>query len=153
MRMYRIRGWNRALAFSCIAAAIFSACSAPTGEEYEIIPGNLVPLIGSSARVLVAPDTVRVGELFTISIRTFRSSCLVPSATLANIGSTLADLTVWDRRPTNIPCPDDFRPIPREVSLRFSEAGVATVRVSSRVPAPLIGRDSVMVVEQKVVVQ
>ena len=65
----------------------------------------------------------------------------------------MADLTVWDRLPTNVACPDMLIQIPRGVSMRFSVVGHATFRVRREGKSPSTGAYSVTVIEKTVVVR
>ncbi len=129
-------------------------CSSPTGDDSATVPGVIAIGGGSMARVLVAPDTVAAGVPFTVSVTTFGSvSCTRPSETLASIGPALADLSVWDLQ-RGVCSTDDLSPFPREISLKFTGDGVATIRVRGRALVRTVaGQDSVVVIEKSVVVR
>ena len=142
--------------FRSLAAAVWCVgCSSSTGADSVIVPGVIATGGGSMARVLVAPDTVAVGVPFTVSVTTFGSgSCTRPSATLASVGPALADLSVWDLQRVGVECTDDLSPFPRDISLKFTGVGVATIRVRGRALVRTVaGQDSVVVIEKSVVVR
>ena len=138
-----------------VAAVWCVGCSSPTGGDSVIVPGVIAIGGGSMARVLVAPDTVADGVPFTVSVTTFGSgSCTRPSATLASMGPAFADLSVWDLQLVGVGCTDDLRPFPRDISLKFTGVGVATIRVRGRALVRTVaGQDSVVVIEKSVVVR
>ena len=137
-----------------VAAAWCVGCLSPTDNDGMTVPGVIAIGVGSSARVLVAPDTVAVGVPFVVSVTTFGSvSCTRPSATLASIGPAFADLSMWDLQRGDCTT-DDVTAFPRDISLKFSGVGVATIRVRGRaLVRTASGQDSVVVIEKSVVVR
>lgn len=148
------RSWGRRLG-TLVAAIGCVGCASPTESESVVVPGVIATGSGFPVRVLAAPDTVTAGVPFTVTVTTFGSgSCTRPSPTLATVGPALADLSVWDLQRVGVPCTDDLRSFPRDVSLTFTGTGVATIRVRGRSLArTAAGQDSVVVIERPVVVR
>ena len=83
---------------------------------------------------LVAPATVQRGVSFVVRATTFGSgSCTHPNGYELNFEPTRAEIRLYDNYdPPNTPCTDDLASFPREVTLRFDQAGVAEVVVIGR---------------------
>jgi hypothetical protein len=142
---------------STLVAAVWCVgCSSPTGEDSVIVPGVIATTGGGTiSRVLMAPDTVADGVSFTVTVRTIGSgSCTRPSASLSGLGPALAEVSVWDLQRVGVPCTRDLREFPRDISLKFTGVGVATIRVRGRAQARTVtGEDSIVFAEKSVVVR
>lgn len=144
----------RARAAALLLSANCVACSSPTDVQTQIEVGVIAPGVGITARVIVAPDSVRIGEQFSALISTYgSSSCTRAHTALAYTGSAYLDLSVYDARRVSGGCTRDLRAIVRDVPIRFTDVGVATIRVHGRAAArTAAGQDSLVVVERRVVV-
>lgn len=83
---------------------------------------------------LVAPTTAQRGVSFVVRATTFGSgSCTHPNGYELNVEPTRAEIRLYDNYdPPNTPCTEDLASFPREVTLRFDQAGTAEVVVIGR---------------------
>jgi hypothetical protein len=79
------------------------------------------------------PETVQRGVPFVATVATFGSgTCTRPDGAEVHVSGLIAEVTPYDLKATRGACTDDLVPYPREVSLRFDQAGEALVRVLGR---------------------
>lgn len=102
---------------------------------------------------LDAPDTIDAGVSFTVTVRTFGGGCIDQGDTEVSVAGQTAELRPFDIFTTHLPrnyaCPDILFHYSHTASVRFTESGVAVVRVVGRV-AP---GDSATTLERTVVVR
>jgi hypothetical protein len=95
----------------------------------------LIEIGGEMPPPVQAPNTVRAGERFTVTVVTYGSStCIRPAGAEVQVSDRTAEITPYDEQATGegVVCTDDLRPYPRDVTLRFDEAGQALIRVIGR---------------------
>jgi hypothetical protein len=112
------------------AALLGPTCSTIGGSDWERSVGYLDAHLGIP--VLQAPDTVAVGQAFTVTVTTLGNSCT--RADGAEVETDPADpllriVRPYDRHRTTGICHDIGMTFPRDVELRFDQAGEAVVRV------------------------
>ena len=114
---------------------LLTACSGATGLE----PGSrrvvgVIDVGSQSLRALAAPDTVAAGAPFVVTVTTFgSSSCTRADGAEVEVRGLVAEVVPYDREATGARvCTDDLRPFPRDVTVRFSAPGQATVRALGR---------------------
>ncbi len=140
------------------SAALAVGCSTPTAStdyDFARVAGVILPHASFASRVLVAPDSVRAGVPFTVTVSSFGSTtCTRADGATLIVAGVLATIAVWDREQVGGACTDDLRQFPRDVSVQLLTAGRATIRVQGRAyPAGASGRDSLVVVEKDIVVR
>jgi hypothetical protein len=84
-------------------------------------------------RRIDAPDTARVGVPFTATVYSWGSrstpSCNQPDGAEVSISGMLARMRTYVRIPTgNYTCAADLGSFPQTLTLKFSAAGIATLR-------------------------
>jgi hypothetical protein len=87
---------------------------------------------GGAAPPIALPASAKRGVAFEARVTTYgSSSCTRPDGAEVRVRGLVADVTPYDSifRGT---CTADLRSFPRAVTLRFDEAGEATVRVNGR---------------------
>lgn len=112
-------------------ALLLAACTSPSAPS--ITRRAWLGPVGDPRRVIVAPDTVRVGLPFTVVIPVAGSGsvlCNEPDGTSVSQSARVVRVEVFVRTPQPRPtCTDDIRFYPTSVSLTFTTAGNSTVRV------------------------
>jgi hypothetical protein len=101
---------------------------------------------GPDLRRIDAPDTVRAGEFFTVTVYSWGSgsrNCNDPDGEIVETRGGIIRITPYDKVPTGeIVCTADLRSYARPLSVRFGAAGAGTIRlvgvVQSRGPASQI---------------
>lgn len=139
------------------------ACSSTTGTE----PPSRVILGGEFKRerqlavirfyqdpmLIEVPSVVSRGVDFEVAVRTFGNGCVTQGDTEVSIAGRTAEVRPFDvfvtQLPPNSACTDILRYYLHRATMRFTEAGVATVRVRGRAQP---GND-IIVVEHVVRVQ
>ncbi|MGH7459264.1 MAG: hypothetical protein ACREKN_09340 [Longimicrobiaceae bacterium] len=111
---------------------VLSVCQAASPTETREI--GVIEYHGSSEEVILAPDTVRAGVPFEVTVRTYGVGCdRADAADTELIGGTAAifpyDLTLSS---PNLTCPGEIRRLARSVLIRFASPGVAVLRVRGR---------------------
>ncbi|HET9495750.1 MAG TPA: hypothetical protein VFR15_16110 [Chloroflexia bacterium] len=116
-----------------LLAATLAACSGATEPEWRRDIGTLFPA-EFGAIAVEAPTSARAGESFEVTVTTAGSSaCVRASGATVTVAALTATVVPMDERYVGPRmCTDDLAPHPRRVSLRFSAAGTATLRVSGR---------------------
>lgn len=82
--------------------------------------------------VVEVPDTVRAGEDFQVSVRTYGGGCLSQDTTEVAVSGRLAQVVPYDLHSGEGACPDVLRTFDHEAVVRFEEAGEAEVRIIGR---------------------
>lgn len=134
-----------ALAAVALALAPAGCDSVVGGSEWSVRLGTLAT--GPESPALEVPDTVQAGVAFTVRVRTRGGGC-------DRQGTTRVEGE--DGTPTVVPfdsifvgdaaCPAVLRTFPHEATLRFDEAGEATVRFRVRDP----GDGSVVDIDRRI---
>ena len=123
---FAVRGW-----FALATSVILVACGGTTETSLLRRPAWLGPM-GHPQRVIVAPDTVRAGVPFLVTVFAAGSievSCNTPDGVKLGQSSSLARLEVFVKIPATFPpCIDvlDFYPI--TATLTFNTPGIGTIR-------------------------
>lgn len=97
--------------------------------DWERVPGDIG---NSTGAVLQAPTEARQGVAFQITVTTYGSgSCTRADGAETAVVGLLAVVRPFDleKRGANVVCTMDLAPYSRSVTLRFDEAGEATIRV------------------------
>lgn len=122
--------WRAGLLWgSMIALGLAVACSIPTDVEFK----EVLAVIDSGDRdlpELSVPGSVEQGETFTVSFNTYFGGCEEPGRTDSGVDGKRADIFPYTNARILIEhevCPDRLGIKPREVRLRFTEPGEATV--------------------------
>jgi hypothetical protein len=94
--------------------------------------------INQAFNPIVAPERVRVGEEFSITVSTVgSSSCSKADGEEVRVVGLFAEVVPYSREaPPGSACTDDLAQQPRTQKLRFEQAGVATIRVIARPSRP-----------------
>jgi hypothetical protein len=144
------------LAAAAALAAVLGACDATTApdpgtdDERWVREPSFLAGPGDSARVEI-PDTVAVNAPVLVVVPTGGGGCTRQGDTEASVTGLTADVRPFDFYPVptaDIVCTADFRILRHEATLRFTQAGRATVRVHGR-----LGPDRPTVVTRSVVVR
>jgi hypothetical protein len=103
------------------------ACSTATEPTRRVV--GLIYVGESAPPTIIAPDTVRVGEVFSAIVNSFgSSSCTIPDGVDLTLGSSEAIIRPYDRVPNvKTICTLDLSPRPHPVELSFSLEGVANI--------------------------
>ena len=87
--------------------------------------------------VIEIPDTVAVGSPFEVTVRTYGGGCIDPGDTEVSVTGQAATVRPYDvfvtHLPPNYACTDDIRLYTHRATVRFDQAGPATVTVHGRV--------------------
>ncbi|HEU0012217.1 MAG TPA: hypothetical protein VFQ45_00965 [Longimicrobium sp.] len=116
-------------------AALLGACSLLDEEAYVRYPGALEYY--AEPALISVPDSVRVGETFSVNLATYSSDCIERSHTESSQSGLSGWVTPYDinRNLQSKGCGQAMRTHAHTAELRFDKAGTATVRVSGiRVP-------------------
>lgn len=88
---------------------------------------------GGTPPPITLPATVKRGVSFDATVTTYgSSSCTRADGAEVQVRGLIAEVTPYDLTNRRGICTADLRAFPRTVSLRFDEAGEATVRVNGR---------------------
>jgi len=111
------------------ACLLMAVCTNPLGPDSRRVIGQIQPP-SEYERVIIAPDSVKVGASFQVTVNSFgSSSCVKPDGVDLELSGSLAVVTPYDRLPAgNAICTADISPRPHPVALQFSAAGEATIR-------------------------
>jgi len=106
----------------------------PAAQEARV-PGILDFRGEGTQNMLDAPNTVRAGETFTVTITTVGSGCEREGDSAVLLAESSAAVMVYDfttaTRP-GVPCTAILKYLPHEVALRFATPGEALIRVWGR---------------------
>lgn len=122
----------RGLAGSFAASALLAACSVVGLDERERL-GILWPLEEPPA--VTVPQTAQRGEPFTVTVVTQGGGCLRPGPTRVRTRGMTAEVRPYDVHSGGNVCPTDVAPYEHTATLRFDQAGAATVEFHTRGPA------------------
>jgi len=85
---------------------------------------------GLPTRILQAPEAVRVGEEFIVTVTTLTGGRIVPNGAEVRVHELAAEITPYDRILTGTGWYVDRQVLsPHEVRLQFNSPGLATIRV------------------------
>jgi hypothetical protein len=127
--------------------AISFGCTGPD----EILELGMIQMPGSLDDNLVAPDTVRAGEVFAATLWTYRGGCEREGPTrIQQLSSDRTRITPYETVPVgeDIVCPDFLGRFPRSVELSFGIPGAATIAARGRTDV----RHQTVTIEESVVV-
>ncbi len=154
-RGHRDPGWLTVLALA-VAATVAAGCTVTSGPDTETVRGILsfgpegsgdAPATadpggdGALQGSLEAPDTVRVGESFPVTIRTVGlNGCWSSAGEDVSVDGLTATIVPFDStgQREDVACTMALTSLLHEVELSFGEAGEAVVRVEGR---RVIGRE------------
>ncbi len=92
---------------------------------------------GPSLQRIDAPDTVRAGEFFSITVHSWGSGsrrCNEPDGEIVETRGAIIRIKPYDKVPTGeLVCTADLRNYPRPLSVRFANAGTGTIRLVGNV--------------------
>jgi hypothetical protein len=123
--------------FSLTLGAVVAACAAPgttdTSADWERRIGVVEPAL-SSIQMLKLPPEVRVGEPFTVTVRTLGSSSCTRAAGMDVASEGLSvELTPYDEYARNpAACTDDLHAFEHTARVTVAVAGQARVRLHAR---------------------
>jgi hypothetical protein len=101
-------------------------------EKEQRVLGNIS---GDRKEVVDAPETVRAGEDFKVTINTFGSGCEREGDTGVIVSESSATIMVYDFTSATHPgviCTMIAKRMPHVVTLRFTKPGEATIRIWGR---------------------
>lgn len=100
---------------------------------WSLQPGHVDPSL-SSVQAIATPPTVRVGEPFTLIVRSYGSgSCTRADGERVERSGGATHVTPLDwEAPAGTPCTRDLRYFAHEVTLRFDEPGDARIVIHAR---------------------
>ena len=108
------------------------ACSNPTDPNTERVVGRIDPSL-SSRPVVSAPQEVRAGVAFTVTVTTVAFGCATAEGGLVEIRRNLARVTPYDRVPEaghGALCGEAvITLLPRDLRVTLSHTGTASLRV------------------------
>ena len=119
------------------AAWLLAACSTGGPVEPPLFgAGDRGPAVlafyGDTSAVQLATST-RVGEATTVRFTSFAGGCISQDSTVADVAGLRAEVRPYRRepaqRPANTACPSNLRVDQNVVEVRFTEPGLARVRI------------------------
>jgi hypothetical protein len=120
-----------------VAVAIALACSDPVEPDprpgWQLLPGIL--LHNGIPAVMQVPDSVALGQNFSVAFVTFGTGCDEAGETTSTIMGSAIEIMPVDWRQIDPPpsCPDSIVSVfPRAVDVRVDVTGPARVRVHGR---------------------
>lgn len=120
--------------------ALLAACEPATepGPLEERVVGVIAVAGDTTTRVLVVPDSARVGVGFEVTVTTFGGGCDRAGEIEAEIRGLVATLHPYDytRKDGGAVCEPGVRRLPRTTTLRFAEPGNALIRMQGRRVGP-----------------
>ena len=123
----------------CIAICVggLSALACHTAAEPDVAPEvGIIEFYSDRSTVLTLPATARAGQDFNVVVRTFGNGCVSAATATVRYNGARATLTPYDndlsRTSPGVACTDILLRPTHTVTLRFPEAGVATIRVEGR---------------------
>ena len=132
------------------ALVSLSACASPTSPNSVRVVG-ILDGGDPDAEVLESPDSARVGIPLVVRVTTYGSgSCTRADGADVTQFAAQADITPRDRELRDRACTRDLRPSTRNVTVRFTVAGRALIRVRGRRND---GTDAIVVRERFVTVR
>lgn len=110
-----------------------SANPSPGPDERQIT-GIIDYYDDRSAGVITAPQTVRAGEAFEVTITTFGGGCERAGGADVKVEGTTATIAVYDFTVAGpaVSCIAELKRLPRTVTLRFDQPGAAVIRVEGQ---------------------
>jgi hypothetical protein len=125
--------WIQRGAFVLLAGLPLGCSNSTDPDDWSRQIGRLEPSM-SAVQAVQVPATARAGEAFVVTITTLgSSSCTREDGASVDRGTTSATITPYDRvAPSGSVCTEDLHAFPRSVTLKFLQAGTATVRIIGR---------------------
>jgi len=107
--------------------ALLGACSLLDEEAYLRYPGAIEYY--AQPALISVPDSVRVGESFTVAVATYGAGCSDADRTQTSQSGLVGHVTPYDieRTTSGSACGAEMRTHGHTATLRFTEAGTATV--------------------------
>lgn len=131
MQFFRLTVMLTALFVSISASNLFAQQPPPGAQRVlGVFPGE-----DGLTHTVIAPDQVRVGQEFPVTITTVGGGCDEAGDNGVIQGSSAASIYVYDYTTANLPnvvCPAILKTFRHEVVLSFSEPGAAVIRVWGR---------------------
>ncbi len=121
------------------------ACGRPTEPNTERVVGRIDPSL-SSRPVVAAPQEVRAGIAFTITVTTVGFGCTAAEGGAVEIRGGLARVIPYDREPKaghDFFCAPNVTVLPRDLQIKLPLAGTAHLRVVGLKAASDVALDSV----------
>lgn len=148
-----VRLVEAATLFGLSAIVALTGCRPITGDEIRRERQLGVIRLGQQAVVVEIPNAVSRNTDFSVTVSTFGNGCVDEGDTEVTTSGSHAEIRPFDifvtHAPRNYSCADILRTHIHGATLRFSQAGLATVHIR--------GRDDpggeVIVVERQVTVQ
>jgi hypothetical protein len=139
--------------FGLLAVVALTGCRLITGDEIRRERQLGVIRLGHQTVVVEIPNAVTRNTDLSVTVSTFGNSCVDKGDTEVTTSGSSAEIRPFDifvtHAPRNYSCADILRTHVHGATLRFSQAGLATVRVRGRIEP---GGET-MVVERQVTVQ
>lgn len=122
-----------ALLLVALAVFLTAGCHSVSGPDLSKDIG-VIHHYGDSSGVLEAPSSVRAGFDFPIEVVTYGGGCTSAAGASVRYRGSVAVVVPYDnwRVPVGLGCTDNLTRPARTVTLRFTEPGVATIRVEGR---------------------
>jgi hypothetical protein len=120
------------------------ACGSPTEPNTQRIVGRIDPSL-SSRPVLWAPQEVRAGVAFLVTVTTVGSGCTAAEGGGVEIRGDLARIVPYDREPKpghTFACAMTVTALPRDLRLKLSVPGTTHLRVVGMKPSNDAALDS-----------
>ena len=124
----------RVLRFAFLVTLV--ACSTPNDPSgWERVIGWANPEM-SSVQAIRFPSEAVANQPFNVTVTTIgSSSCTRADGATATVDKDVVTVTPYDFiAPSNTPCTRDLHPFPRTVSVTVPSAGLATMRLKTRMP-------------------
>jgi hypothetical protein len=125
---------RRALAAACVLLAACEAYAFGWDSSTGTVVIGFVTNGVAGTVVIEAPDTVRAGRAFEVTVNTVGSSSCVRAERLeVQVTDTVARLTPYDRvAPDGVPCTEDLAAHPHVASVTFPSRGTGALEVLGR---------------------
>lgn len=139
-----------------LGAAALAACAGSPFEPGEERRVGIVMLYRTEPeRPLAAPDTVRAGADFQVTVTTLGGGCERKGETESEVRGAVATVTPYDYTDAAAQvCTDILKLFPHTATLRFAAPGEALLRVHGRRVGPDTAREGVAVtLEKRIVVR
>ena len=120
------------------------ACGSPTDPNTERIIGRIDPSL-SSRPVLWAPQDVRAGVAFLVTVTTVGSGCTAAEGAGVEVRGDLVRIVPYDREPKpghTFVCSMEVKVLPRDLRLTLSRPGTTHLRVVGIKPSNDAALDS-----------
>ena len=112
-----------------LAVILFSGCDLLQPTDVEL----MASISNGMGIEITAPDTVRRGTRFNVSVRTYYCFAYAPSSVTVTVRELTATVTPYVRREARMDCAGILDSAIQSGWVRFSQPGTATVVVTGRV--------------------